>query len=192
MSEVQQPLQEAPAVVPASEHNAAVTSASDATTDPIRSQETSELSPESRPELGQSGITDGTTAAAPTAPNVTNVPKEEKIGKGEVLVESHPINEGVLNYKGPGLKCVLRDSSSAIHEANQGLSRLGALSFPKNTSGSATPHWSTSTSLHTLATRSQRTLLIPMLRTHNRLGRVCFSLPSAPRTRIILRVSLIW
>lgn len=92
------------AVVPTSEHNAAVTSATDASADPIRSQETSELSPESRPELGQSGLTDGTTAAAPTAPNVTNVPKEEKVGNGEVAVESHIINEGVLNYKGPGLK----------------------------------------------------------------------------------------
>ncbi|KAL9100255.1 MAG: hypothetical protein Q9163_004347 [Psora crenata] len=36
--------------------------------------------------------------------NVANAPKEEKVGKGEVLVESHPINEGVLNYKGSGLK----------------------------------------------------------------------------------------
>ncbi len=104
MSELQQTTQHTPAVVPTSEHNAAVTSATDASADPIRSQETSELSPESRPELGKSGITDGTTAAAPTGPNVTNVPKEEKVGNGEVTVESHTINEGVLNYKGPGLK----------------------------------------------------------------------------------------
>lgn len=104
MSDIHQTTQSTPAAVPASEHNAAVTSATDAAADPVRSQETSDLSPESRPELGQSGITDGTTAAAPTGPNVTNVPKEESVGKGEVLVESHPINEGILNYKGPGLK----------------------------------------------------------------------------------------
>ncbi|KAL9126474.1 MAG: hypothetical protein Q9217_004473 [Psora testacea] len=42
--------------------------------------------------------------AAEAVANVTNIPKEEKVGKGEVLVESHPINEGILNYKGPGLK----------------------------------------------------------------------------------------
>lgn len=82
---------------------APTTLASEATTDPIRSQETTELSPESRSELG-SGVPDRTTAAAPTAANVSNVGKEEKIGKGEVLIESHPINEGILNYKGPGLK----------------------------------------------------------------------------------------
>ena len=78
--------------------------ASQATSDPIRDQNTSDLSPESRPELGINGVTDGTTAPAPTGPNVSNVTKEEKVAKGEVLVESHPINEGVLNYKGPGLK----------------------------------------------------------------------------------------
>ena len=81
-----------------------IATASQATSDPIRDQNTSDLSPESRPELGMNGMTDGTTAAAPTAPNLTNVAKEEKVGKGEVMVESHPINEGVLNYKGPGLK----------------------------------------------------------------------------------------
>lgn len=78
--------------------------AAQATNDPIRDQNTSDLSPESRPELGMDGVTDAATAPAPTAPNVSNVTKEEKLGKGEVLVESHPINEGVLNYKGPGLK----------------------------------------------------------------------------------------
>ena len=78
--------------------------ASQANSDPIRDQNTSDLSPESRPELGMNGVTDGAAAAAPTGPNVSNVTKEEKVGKGEVLVESHPISEGILNYKGPGLK----------------------------------------------------------------------------------------
>ena len=78
--------------------------ASQATSDPVRDQNTSDLSPESRPELGMNGVTDGTTAAAPTGPNVSNVTKEEKLGKGEVMVESQPINAGILNYKGPGLK----------------------------------------------------------------------------------------
>ena len=103
MSEIQQPVQNAPAAVPTTHQAIPVTAtASDAAVDPIRSQGTSELTPESRPELG-SGVTDGTTAAAPSGPNLTNVPKEEKLGNGEVLIESHSINEGVLNYKGPGL-----------------------------------------------------------------------------------------
>lgn len=88
--------------LPGQEHITAI--ASQATSDPIRDQNTSDLSPESRPELGMNGVTDGTTAAAPTAANVSNVTKEEKVAKGEVMVESHQINEGVLNYKGPGLK----------------------------------------------------------------------------------------
>ena len=47
-----------------------------------------------------------TPAAASDAalPNVVNPVKEEKVGKGEVLITSKAINEGVLNYKGPGLK----------------------------------------------------------------------------------------
>ena len=43
-------------------------------------------------------------AAAPTGTPETNVVKEEKVGKGEELITSKAINEGVLNYKGPGLK----------------------------------------------------------------------------------------
>ena len=107
MSEALQPVQDTPvAPVPATDHEStpATATAHESATDPIRSQGTSELAPESRPELNAIGLTDGTTAAAPTAPNVSNVPKEEKVGKGGVLVESHLINEGILNYKGPGLK----------------------------------------------------------------------------------------
>ncbi|KAK4692615.1 hypothetical protein P7C71_g4625, partial [Lecanoromycetidae sp. Uapishka_2] len=106
MSEAQQPIQDTSAALPpAVEPTAPMTTASEATADPVRSQESSTLLPESRPELG-SGITDGTTAAAPTGPNVTNPHKEEKLGKGETMIESNPINEGILNYKGPGLKQV--------------------------------------------------------------------------------------
>ena len=105
MAEAQQPIQPTAVVDPAAHEPTATTATSnEAAADPIRSQGTTELSPESRPELGAAGVTDGSTAPAPTAANVTNVPKEEKVGKGEVLVESHPINEGILNYKGPGLK----------------------------------------------------------------------------------------
>lgn len=105
MSEVQHPAQGTSAAIPATHGPTPVTvTANEATADPVRSQGTTELAPESRPELHTTGVTDGTTAAATTGPNVTNVPKEEKIGKGEVLVESHAINEGILNYKGPGLK----------------------------------------------------------------------------------------
>ena len=100
MSEVEQPVQDTPVAAPATTEPAvATTTAAEANTDPIRNQESGALAPESRPEL-----TDGTTAAAPTAANVTPVTKEEKLGNGEVAVTSQPINEGVLNYKGPGLK----------------------------------------------------------------------------------------
>jgi hypothetical protein len=106
MSELQQPIHDTLAAPPVGVEPAApMTTASEASTDPVRSQESSTLSPESRPELG-AGLTDGTTAAAPTGSNVTSPHKEEKLGKGEVLIESNPINEGVLNYKGPGLKQV--------------------------------------------------------------------------------------
>ena len=105
MSEVQQPIHDTPAADPATHEPTPTTAtAPESSTDPIRSQGTNELAPESRPELNAAGVTDGATAAAPTAPNVTNVPKEEKVGKGEVMIESHPINEGILNYRGPGLK----------------------------------------------------------------------------------------
>ena len=62
---------------------------------------------ESKPEtsvLGPGESKTSTKGTAEAVPNVANVPKEEKFGKNEVLVESHPISEGVLNYKGPGLK----------------------------------------------------------------------------------------
>jgi hypothetical protein len=100
MSEAQQPLQDTPVVAPATtEPVAPTTTAAEATTDPVRNQESSALAPESRPELN-----DGTIASAPTAANLTPVSKEEKVGKGEVAITSQPINEGVLNYKAPGLK----------------------------------------------------------------------------------------
>ena len=105
MSETQQPVQESPAAASAThEPTAATASATQASTDPIRSQGATELTPESRPEIGATGVTDGTTAPAPTAANITPLAKEEKVGKGETLIESHPIHEGILNYKGPGLK----------------------------------------------------------------------------------------
>ena len=100
MSGAQLPTQKTSAVVPATaEPTAATTTAAEANTDPVRPTDTAALSPDSRPEVKQG--TDGNTA---TAANLTNIPKEEKLGKGEVLIESHAINEGVLNYKGPGLK----------------------------------------------------------------------------------------
>ena len=104
MSEVQQSVHETPTSAPATtEPTAAATTASEATADPVRNQESSALAPESRPEIG-SGATDGSMAAASTAANITPVTKEEKLGNGEVAVTSQPINEGILNYKGPGLK----------------------------------------------------------------------------------------
>lgn len=99
--------QDAPTVAPAAIEPASVTTtASTASRDPVRTQTTSDLSPETRPELG-TDTTDGTTAAASAAPaarGITDVTKAEKIGNGEVLIEAHPVNDGILSYKGPGLK----------------------------------------------------------------------------------------
>lgn len=93
------PVAPATTTAAATEPTPATTTASEATADPVRTTETSDLLPESRPEIAT-----GTQGTAEALPNLTNAPKEEKVGKNEVLVESHLINEGVLNYKGPGLK----------------------------------------------------------------------------------------
>ena len=82
MSETQQPPQET---------SAAATAATESTTTPNATADATAPAGE-------------TIAAAPTGPNVVNPVKEEKIGKNEELITSKAINEGVLNYKGPGLK----------------------------------------------------------------------------------------
>lgn len=64
------------------------TTAQEANVDPVRTSATNDLAPESRPE-----VTEGATAADPT----TDTPKDVAV------VESQPINEGVLAYKQPGL-----------------------------------------------------------------------------------------
>ena len=87
MSAVQDPVQ----------HTAAATT-EPTTTEPAAVAPTDKVAP--------SGET-ATTAAAPTGPNTINPIKEEKIGKNEELITSKAINEGVLNYKGPGLKSVI-------------------------------------------------------------------------------------
>ena len=69
------------------------TTASEANKDPIRPSGTDALVPESRPEV--------TTAEAPTT--TSGEPASETAPKGSTVVESQPINEGILNYKGPGL-----------------------------------------------------------------------------------------
>lgn len=69
--------------------------AQDATTDPVRTNATSDLAPESRPE-----VTEG--ASAPAAEGkITDGATEAP--KGMAVVEAQPINEGVLAYKQPGL-----------------------------------------------------------------------------------------
>lgn len=50
--------------------------------------------------------TPATTTAAEGTTATTDLPKEEKVAKGEVKIEAQPVTEGILNYKGPGLKCV--------------------------------------------------------------------------------------
>ena len=72
------------------------TTATEANTDPIRPTGTDAMVPESRPEV---------TNEATTAPS-GGVAGESTAGtapKGTEVVESQPINEGILNYKAPGL-----------------------------------------------------------------------------------------
>ena len=90
MSEVQSSTT-APAVEPVT------LTAQDATTDPIRTNPTDDLTPESRPE-----VTEG-TSTLPAETNATTGPVEDVSKKGTAAVESQPITEGVLAYKQPGL-----------------------------------------------------------------------------------------
>lgn len=69
------------------------TTVTEATADPVRPFGTDSLTLESRPEVGEA-------LDNPTSPTSTGA---EKIGKNEVLIESQPINEGILGYKAPGL-----------------------------------------------------------------------------------------
>lgn len=64
------------------------TTVTDASADPVRPLGTDSLTLESRPEVGEA-------LDHPTSP--------EKTAKNEVLIESQPINEGILGYKAPGL-----------------------------------------------------------------------------------------
>lgn len=88
MSEVQ-PSTVAPSTEPVT------TTAQQASTDPIRPNATTDLTAESRPE-----VTEG--ASAPAAETTANEGTIEA-PKGMAVVESQPINEGVLAYKQPGL-----------------------------------------------------------------------------------------
>ncbi|KAL8942734.1 MAG: hypothetical protein Q9216_001482 [Gyalolechia sp. 2 TL-2023] len=66
-----------------------------ANTDPIRTNATNDLIAESRPEVTESAAAPATETTA--ADGITEAPK------GAAVVESQPINEGVLSYKQPGL-----------------------------------------------------------------------------------------
>lgn len=97
MPEVHTPTKETvadPAAVPPT------TTASEANKDPIRASGTDALVPESRPEVTEN-VEDGKTV--PTADAPATEPTGETAPKGASVVESQPINEGILNYKGPGL-----------------------------------------------------------------------------------------
>lgn len=72
------------------------TSAQETTADPVRTNATKDLTPESRPE-----VNDG-TSALPAEPTTTTGAVED-VPKGTSVVQSQPINEGVLAYKQPGL-----------------------------------------------------------------------------------------
>ena len=70
------------------------TTTSAANKDPIRPSGTDTLVPESRPEFANTTEGATTTSSEPTG---------ESAPKGSTVVESQPINEGILNYKAPGL-----------------------------------------------------------------------------------------
>ncbi|CAO1605077.1 hypothetical protein XANCAGTX0491_008610 [Xanthoria calcicola] len=71
-------------------------SANEATIDPVRTNASKDLTPESRPE-----VTAG--AAASAADTTATTGAVDDVPKGMAVVESQPINEGVLAYKQPGL-----------------------------------------------------------------------------------------
>lgn len=81
----------APTTTTAPATEALTATAHDATADPVRTNATEDLTPESRPE-----ITEGTPASTAEI-TAADMPK------GETVVASQPINEGVLAYKQPGL-----------------------------------------------------------------------------------------
>ncbi|KAL8874402.1 MAG: hypothetical protein Q9174_000247 [Haloplaca sp. 1 TL-2023] len=81
----------APATTAAPAAEPVTATAQDATVDPIRTNASQDLTPESRPEI---------TEATPIPASETTV---ADVPKGEAVVESQPINEGVLAYKQPGL-----------------------------------------------------------------------------------------
>ena len=72
------------------------TSAQEATADPVRTNATKDLTPESRPEV------DDGTSTLPAEPTTTTAAGED-VPKGTSAVQSQPISEGVLAYKQPGL-----------------------------------------------------------------------------------------
>lgn len=72
------------------------TAAQEANTDPIRTNATNDLSPESRPEVAEG-------ASAPAGEAVKSEVADLDAPKGMAVVETQPINEGVLSYKQPGL-----------------------------------------------------------------------------------------
>lgn len=69
------------------------TTVADASADPVRPLGTDSLTLESRPEVGEA-------LDHPTSPTATGA---EKTSKKEVVIDSQPINEGILGYKAPGL-----------------------------------------------------------------------------------------
>ena len=64
--------------------------------------------------LGPAEAKPSDKGTAEAVPNLTNAPKEKEVGKGEVAVESHPINEGVLNLKSPGIKGLIPSKVSTF------------------------------------------------------------------------------
>lgn len=112
-------------------------SANEATIDPVRTNASKDLTPESRPE-----VTAG--AAASAADTTATTGAVDDVPKGMAVVESQPINEGVLAYKQPGL-VKYEASSSGPFPSTPLMHHVGASCTRRSFSGSATSPSNTST-----------------------------------------------
>ncbi|MCJ1287119.1 hypothetical protein MMC26_006467 [Xylographa opegraphella] len=107
------PVHEMPAVDPAAIEP--TSTASEATSDPIRPTGTNTLAPESRSEIVS------TDASEAKADAVTALPGTELAAEPTAPVENQPITDGILGYKAPGLLKGLRFSKKFFWFGNDAL-----------------------------------------------------------------------
>jgi hypothetical protein len=175
MSETQASVQKSPAVVDPAAAEPVTATAPEASTDPIRPMATDSLTPASRSEVTPTGNATETPVVDP---------KGENLAKNEEVVEAQPINEGILAYKAPGLVKYAMLSQHMFNAHLMLMFTLGALSFPRSFSGSATSHSSLSIYQDT-SERKRPTWLITTWHTPARLERGSCSSLSVSKTRII-------